>query len=318
MTTATQKSGTTDYKEALNIYGLDYVVKPQPTFQLTDTGYKAIKNKIAQTREDTDDVLSIMTESYVSVQNEEAFGFMQDVLTLTEARFIDGGVIDGGKRSFLTIELPGAIELRNDSGMDVLQKRIDCFNSFDGWSTIKYRFTPFRPVCENTFAVDSQELLQYKRVKELYSEKSVVENQTFKIYHNKQASENLKKAASLIHNAVIGFEAVEIACNQLLNTSISNDHALDFFKRLTLTPAEKDGKEASTRVENTRESLMEYFQTSPGNRGETLWDAFNAVTYHTTHKRNYAKGDYVKGIKIGTGDRMNNKAFHQAMQLANN
>jgi hypothetical protein len=58
------------------------------------------------------------------------------------------------------------------------------------------------------------------------------------------------------------------------NRPMSQQEMTGFVERLY--PA--NGEELSTRTENVRSAIVTGFSRGTGNRGQTRWDAFNAVT----------------------------------------
>ena len=50
---------------------------------------------------------------------------------------------------------------------------------------------------------------------------------------------------------------------------------------------------------NKREKLVELYESGVGNRGETKWDAFNAITEFETHNRRQTPEKLVRGLLNG-------------------
>ena len=63
-----------------------------------------------------------------------------------------------------------------------------------------------------------------------------------------------------------------------------------------LIPVEKD---ESVKRNNKREKLVELYESGVGNRGETKWDAFNAITEFETHNRRQTPEKLVRGLLNG-------------------
>lgn len=157
-------------KEALHYSHADYRVALQPLAVITpdiqremETGgvmalqlSNAIFPKIMATfRLDTHQPLGIVSENYGVVQNEEAFKYIDALVT---GKIADqehtpvietAGVLDGGKRVFVTAKFPDEIILDN-KGDDRVEMYMVFTTSHDGMGAVKCMVTPIRVVCNNT------------------------------------------------------------------------------------------------------------------------------------------------------------------------
>lgn len=157
-------------KEALHYSNADYRVALQPLTVITpdikremDTGSvmalqlsNAIFPQMMTTfRLDTHQPLGIVSENYGVVQNEDAFKFIDTLVTgkLTDQDHTPvietAGVLDGGKRVFVTAKFPDEIIL-NNKGDDRVEMYMVFTTSHDGKGAVKCMVTPIRVVCNNT------------------------------------------------------------------------------------------------------------------------------------------------------------------------
>lgn len=157
-------------KEALNYSHADYRVALQPLAVITpdiqcemNTGSvmalqlsNAIFPKMKATiRLDTHEALGIVSENYGIVQNEDAFKFIDMLVTgkLTDQEHTPvietAGVLDKGKRVFVTAKFPDEIILDN-KGDDRVEMYMVFTTSHDGLGAVKCMVTPIRVVCNNT------------------------------------------------------------------------------------------------------------------------------------------------------------------------
>jgi len=127
---------------ALQEAGLDWKVTQRSL--LTDNlieipGFKA------NIRETDQQLLGIVTDRYSIVQNQEAFGFTDQLLG-EGVRYETAGSLQNGKKVWLLARLP-------DNYM-ILGDRVSPYmvfsNSHDGSGSIKVAMTPIRVVCQNT------------------------------------------------------------------------------------------------------------------------------------------------------------------------
>ena len=99
----------------------------------------------ANLREDTGEVLGIVSDEYEVVDNRDAFRFL-DALIGSELHFETAGSLWGGRRVWCLARLPEYIEL----GGDLSATYIYVANSHDGTMAVTAAVTPIRIVCANT------------------------------------------------------------------------------------------------------------------------------------------------------------------------
>jgi hypothetical protein len=64
------------------------------------------------------------------------------------------------------------------------------------------------------------------------------------------------------------------------------------------------------------ESLNQKFRSGLGNRGESLWDGFNAVTEHVDHSKTL-NDKWINSNVFGHGAQLKTKAYQKAVELCN-
>ena len=157
-------------QEALHGCHADYKVALQPLALITpdirrEMDYGSVmalqlNNAIvpkymATMRLDTHQFLGIVTEDYGIVQNEDAFKFIDTLVTgkLTDAEHTPvietAGVLGKGERVFITAKFPEQIILDN-KGNDRVEMYIVFTTSHDGTGAVNCLVTPIRVVCNNT------------------------------------------------------------------------------------------------------------------------------------------------------------------------
>ena len=120
--------------------------------QLSNAIFPKMKATI---RLDTHEALGIVSENYGIVQNEDAFKFIDMLVTgkLTDQEHTPvietAGVLDKGKRVFVTAKFPDEIILDN-KGDDRVEMYMVFTTSHDGLGAVKCMVTPIRVVCNNT------------------------------------------------------------------------------------------------------------------------------------------------------------------------
>ena len=99
----------------------------------------------ANLREDTGEVLGIVSDEYEVVDNRDAFRFL-DALIGSDLHFETAGSLWGGRRVWCLARLPEYVEL----GGDPSATYIYVANSHDGSMAVTAAVTPIRIVCANT------------------------------------------------------------------------------------------------------------------------------------------------------------------------
>ncbi len=99
----------------------------------------------ANIREDTGDVLGIVSDEYEVVDNRAAFAFL-DALIGSDMHFETAGSLWGGRRVWVLARLPEYVEL----GGDLSATYVYVANSHDGSMAVTAAVTPIRIVCANT------------------------------------------------------------------------------------------------------------------------------------------------------------------------
>jgi len=253
--------------EMIRFGGLDWQVVPRPLFQADEAGTGAsVLGFKALTRSDRPEVtLSVVSESYGVVQNGEA-------LSLAAAAVGDGtacaevaGALDEGRRVFVVLNLPAA-------GFDVAGEHVAsyvvCYAGHDGSTSVGFRFTPVRVVCQNTLSAALGGATPHEM--------------TFR--HTRNAADRVAKAAEMVATARDYFGTFHATALHLVKQRMSLDTAAEFAERLF--PTYRNAAQETVIPVNQRK-LVELFRFQ-GDRGDhkiagTRWGFYNAVTALLDH-----------------------------------
>jgi hypothetical protein len=97
---------------------------------------------------------------------------------------------------------------------------------------------------------------------------------------------------------------------------MKSDAASLFFDDLLL---QKDGKSLSNKAQREHRTIVDLFQSAPGQdlgtAKETLWGAVNAVTYYIDHVRSRTPGDRLDSAWFGAGYALKEKVWVKASLL---
>ena len=211
------------------------------------------------------DFLGRVGPGYQIIQNEEHAGLLNALVDESGAHFETAGALDGGRKVFITMKLPGHISI---GGVDPIENYIAAINSHDGSSAFTLMVTPVRVVCANTLNVAFQN-----------------KSHSFRIRHTSGAEKQLhsqaRQALDMTFNYLDGFQE---QAEQLINTAMSQAKFEELIEREFGAP---EGAAAATVTRATRkiEELSELFSDSFTHEGmrETAWAGFNALTEWEDH-----------------------------------
>lgn len=211
------------------------------------------------------DVLGNVGEAYRILQNEELAGLLDALVDESGAHFQTAGAIDGGRRVFVTLQLPGSVRV---GGADPVKNYIAAMTSHDGSSSTTLMVTPVRIVCQNTMN------LAFKESTNL-----------FRVRHTSGASKLLvqqaREALDFTFDYLDGFQE---QAEQLINTTMTQNMFEEIITREFGAP--KDAPAITrTRADNKLAEMAELFSDSFTHAGvrETAWAGLNALTEWHDH-----------------------------------
>ena len=289
--------------EAIEAAGLNYQVELVPLF--TEAGIPVPRRK-GVIRSDSRQVLGSVGTSYVPVQNEEAFQFLDAIVADGGLRYHTAGALGKGERIWMLAKLPGHIRVKNTE--DITEKFLLLHNSHDGSSPLRVHFTPIRVVCQNTLSIAERN----------------GRGLGCSIMHKGDLESKVYGAQKVLGLANRFFDDLQPKIDLLASYLPTRDQLHQFF--CTLYPDPVEGNK--TRAENVRAELFRLFdegigQDIPGIR-HSAWAALHAVTEYVDHRRTTrGQGDSEKASKrlqslwFGSGARLKQLAWDLAVAMAN-
>jgi hypothetical protein len=205
--------------------------------------------------------LHVTKTSYEVIPNSRVFEVVEKAF---DAPIVTAGTLQGGQVFFMSLDIGG----RERSGPrgDVYSQFLDCITSHNGTLGTRFYDSTTRIVCMNTLRAS-------------LSSKGMLD---FCVYHTKGADAALNKVSNdltkVFQQRNEFFTTLELL--DLQNCSTADARAL--FVAYTLEEARNANPDASdeisTQVYNRAEEIGSLFVRGAGNRGATLYDAFQAVT----------------------------------------
>lgn len=240
-----------------------FAVDPKTGLQIPMPG----RNAVVRTNPVTKgvDFLGDVGDSYHIIQNEEHAGLLNALVDESGAHFETAGAIDGGRRVFVTMKLPGHLKV---GGVDPVDQYIAAINSHDGSLSFTMMVTPIRVVCQNTLN------LAFGRA-----------SNVFRVRHTSGAQKQMvaqaREALNFTFNYLEGFQA---EAEQLINTTLTQSAFEQLIEREFGAGADAAAATV-TRSDRKIEKMAELFADANTQEGirNTAWAGLNALTEWYDH-----------------------------------
>ncbi len=296
-------------EEALELSGLDWQVSKIPTyFEITQKnagGGTSCRDKetghFVTVRNDKQSVLGNVGSKYTVLQNSEAFKPFEVILDYG-FKLETAGSIDEGKKVWILAKSPEKYKI----GDDAIDDYIMIYTSHDGSSGSCFRDVKIRVVCQNTLdaSLSNRATAEYK-LRHTSSIKERVDTLTNQL---RERNGNVKKAIDEMNR----FVEVDMT-PEMLNLYIES--VMPVLKNRHRESVPELGIWTRNKTLPVYEKITDLFYNGKGNKGKTLWDAYNAITeYHDHHKKHNT--DWVKSTQFGQSGIDKRRAYQVANQIA--
>lgn len=212
------------------------------------------------------DVLGDVGKAYHIMQNEDLGGLLNALVDESGAHFETAGALDGGRKVFVTMKMPGHIKI---GGVDQVDNYIAAMTSHDGSSATAIMVTPIRIVCQNTLNL-------------AFAQAS---NQ-FRVRHTVGAPRILQQQAREALDFTFGYlEGFQQEAEMLINTTLTQGKFERILEQEVFRIPKDASLGASTRTQNKIDQVAELFSDSFTHDGvrETAWAGLNALTEWYDH-----------------------------------
>lgn len=211
------------------------------------------------------DVLGVVGDAYKIIQNEQHADLLNALVDESGAHFETAGAIDGGRKVFITMKLPGYIKI---GGVDPVDNYIAAVNSHDGSMAFTMMVTPIRVVCQNTLNLAFQSKSAAFRVRHTIGADRILVQQA-------------REALDLTFDYLDGFQE---EADRLINTTLTQSRFEEIISGAFGAP--EDAPVATiTRCENKVLQMAELFADAATQEGvrNTAWAGLNALTEWFDH-----------------------------------
>ena len=248
----------------------DWNLRKMPlTAQLEDGSSVPVADRFAVIRDNPvtglGEALGVVGSSYKIVQNEQLTAVLDTLVDESGAHFETAGAIDGGRKVFVTMKLPGHIKV---GGVDPVENYLAAMTSHDGSTSTVLMVTPVRIVCQNTLN------MAYRN-----------STNQFRVRHTRGADAALvQQAREALDFSFEYLEGFQEEANQLINTELTQARFRELIEKEFGAPQDAPPATA-TRTENKLDQMEYLFADSDTHEGmrNTAWAGMNALTEWYDH-----------------------------------
>lgn len=242
-------------KEALQISGLDYEVVKAPIY--LSNGHR-IKDQFATKKKGTDEVFGIVGKDYTIVQNEEAFSFVDGIIS-EGLTFVKAG--ETSYMNYIIVSLPEQYILD-----DKFKPYIIFQNSHAGATTLKAAICPLRIICQNQFTMAFRN-----------SENKI------SIRHSSSIHEKMDEAQHILQFNAEYMDSFNKMANKMAANKIGDEKALDIIDKYFLVDDNASIRKVNSNEEKKAILLNAYNAEDNQNFRGTQWGLVNAFSDYITH-----------------------------------
>jgi phage/plasmid-like protein (TIGR03299 family) len=272
-------------KQALIQADLDFYVAVKQGYFKEKKAVISAENYFYIVRTDIPRVLGQCKSRFKPLQNDVLVEIAQPLISSGKVSLDTIGTFGEGEKVWILLRLN---EFRSDElGLD---HYLLLMNGHDGETSIQVGIIPFRLSCANMLPKVGKYMIKFK-----HTENAEEMLQFF----NKEIESRLNETNDMVQDFI-----------KLARKPVKNTNELNKYFRIVMGFA--TAGELPTRSKNIVAHLFHLFRTGRGNKGETWWDAFNAVTEYLNYTAGRNQTTRLNSLWFGKGDQVSNKALELA------
>lgn len=258
--------------------GLDWTVSKQPIYtkHTADDGAvveKSYKGKFALIRDTDGTEFSVVGDTYVPIQNSEAFSFFEAFCKSGQLSMETAGALKGGAHIWALAKTNMALTL---PGGDVVNGYILFSSPHLIGEAMNLKFTAIRVVCNNTITMALRGFSNFRMPHVKAFDASVQSQAATALGLSSGLMDKFKEKAEFLSGKVASEEKVKEFITQVMDPDYF-DETISAGKPMDFARANRPAKK-----------VLEIIETQPGADLEsskgTWWGALNAVTFFADHK----------------------------------
>jgi hypothetical protein len=277
--------------EILNKSNLNWNVKTEKV--VTESGI-VLDNFSALVREDTNEPLSVRSDSYYPYQNYELVELLDRVSGLTGLSIHNGGSFGGGKKVF--------IQLKSNNlriGNDRVEGYLTGINSFDGSTSLAFGPSNITISCQNKF---------FASFRELQSKVRHTKNMVIKIDEICRSLEGVLDEERIVFDNILKLS--ETRFDDIIKDKVTRE--------LFGITKEVDLKDMDNISGVTRNKLSRFYVDLNGElqgKGDNLWGLFSGITKYTTHSLGKDMERNTENKMFGVYGKREKEIFNKLVEL---
>jgi len=284
-------------EDALHIAGLDWeVYKSEKPVSVTVDGYDGgeelveARDKYLTYRYNPKtkkaDSLGVVGDRYTTVQNSEAFSFLNYMVDEAGVTIDSAGSIDGGRKVWVAMDLPNGIKV---GGFDAVDLSLLAWNSHDGTSAFKLCVTPVRIVCTN----------------KLNAAVKGAQN-SFSMRHTPSVTGKIQLAREALGITFAYVDEFQREAELLLSQKMTDK---EFQKMIEVMIPKQETERVTNLADEARSTLLSLWKSdTQQNILNTKWAAYNTFTEYADWFKP-TRGNRAEKVLDGSTDAFTNKAL---------
>lgn len=276
--------------------GMNYAIGAAPVaFSADGKTMQQFGGKNVLFRDDTNEPLGLVSDSYQVVQPREIMEFFDDVAELHGFELETAGVLFGGKKYWALARTPKELSL----GKDKIKSHLMLATACDGSMSTIAKYVMTRVVCNNTIQMALGE-----------------QGSQVKVRHNTRfAAENVKKELGLFSDS---WQKMEETVRGIAKRTVTTEEAIKYLVAVLGDPERPIEDQFETpniaHVLGKFES-GNYLGGSMKSADHTAWGLVNCVTEWLDHGRGRGQDRRLEYSWFGAGSDLKQKAFDVAAAM---
>jgi phage/plasmid-like protein (TIGR03299 family) len=266
---------------------LDWTVSNRPVASMNFQGEWVVDPMTkAVHRDDTDTRIGYVSANYETVQNSDLLDIIDPMVKEEVLTIENMGYLSHGSKVFIQAKINEEFRVVGET----YKAYVTILNGHTGNASVAIGTSNVRVICGNTFS------MAYKDLSERFR-------------HSQGVNERILETTAVTNYVSESMRAYSAAADKLASTHMSIDQFRGFLETLYKRDINKM---------NNVETYSSLFRsgTGGGNQGNTLYDAFNAITdFGSNHSRKSEDGRLVYS-NFGSGSKANSRAMAILMEMA--
>lgn len=263
-------AGLTSVDAVLKAAGLDFTVTKRATPFLTKDGdWIAVPDSFTTVRRDADGTetpFGAVGKIYTTVQNGEAFAFLEKLFMDHEYIPETAAPLRGGRKIFISAKKPESMIVDPGGIADPIDSYLIISNTHDGSGSVMVYDTPWRPECGNTERFGLRDAT-YK----------------FSIRHTRNWKDKYQQAAETLKLSA-QYSALWVAEQEsLVQAEFTTDDLDELIKAVWESKTDDPSKREITLRAARTDDVMERFETESAKFGRNGYTAERAITGSIDH-----------------------------------